>query len=73
MSLSEGPVRELSFDERARWGTCPVCKAEHGQPCHADVGIQMGTHVDGSRMRDGEGAHMGRLQNAPDRVKEVPA
>lgn len=27
----------------------------------------------GSRMRDGEGAHVGRLQRAPFKVREVPA
>lgn len=32
-----------------------------------------GAHVDGSRMRDGEGVHLARLQAAPFRVREVPA
>lgn len=65
--------RELTFDERARWGDCPVCKAPDGEPCCADVGMQLGVRVDGRRMRDGEGVHVGRLQKAPFRVREVPA
>lgn len=24
---TEGPVRETSYEERATWGTCPVCGA----------------------------------------------
>ena len=68
-----GPIRELSFDDRARWGECPVCHAPHGTFCYADVGIQLGQRVDGRPMKDGEGAHLGRLQNAPHRVREVPA
>lgn len=66
-------VRELSWDERIRWGECPVCKAPDGKYCHADVGLQLGRRVDGRRMEDGEGAHLGRLQRAPKKVKEVPA
>jgi hypothetical protein len=50
-----------------------VCEATHGEPCHADVGHQIGVHIDGSRMRTGEGAHVARLQKAPLRVREVPA
>lgn len=65
--------RELTFDDRARWGVCPVCQAADGEWCHALVGFQIGTHTDGSRMLDGEGAHLARLQAAPLRVKEVPA
>lgn len=68
-----GPVRELSYEERATWGTCKVCRATHGQWCHAEVGAQLGVRVDGRRMQTGEGAHLARLQNAPDRVREVPA
>lgn len=63
--------RELTLDDRARWGDCPVCQAKDGEYCHADVGVQMGQHVDGSRMKDGEGAHLARLQKAPSVVREV--
>lgn len=65
--------RELSFDERARWGECPVCKAPDTEPCRAEVGIQLGTKLDGSQLKTGEGAHLARLQRAPYRVREVPA
>jgi len=68
-----GPRRELTQDERFVWGACPVCKAPHGTPCHADVGMQLGVRVDGRRMRDGEGVHVARLQHAPEFVREVPA
>ena len=69
------PVRErdLTPAERFVWGECPICGVKDGEPCHADVGVQFGTRVDGRRMRDGEGAHLARLNNAPFRVKEVPA
>jgi hypothetical protein len=63
--------RELTVKERFRWGDCPVCKAPDGEPCRADVGLQVGTKIDGSRMEDGEGAHMGRLIKAPLWVREV--
>lgn len=65
--------RELSFEERMRWGDCPACEVPDGEPCHAEIGVHLGIKVDGSRMRTGEGVHMGRLARAPFRVKEVPA
>lgn len=64
-------IRELSFDDRARWGSCPVCQAEDGEYCYAEIGIQLGIKVDGSRMKTGEGAHLARLSAAPNRVHEV--
>lgn len=64
------PVRDLTFDERRKWGTCPVCKAEHGVACSPDVGLHLGSVVHGTAA---EGVHLGRLQNAPRRVREVPA
>lgn len=63
--------RELSFQERATWGECPVCKAEDGEPCHPEIGFALGLNVDGSP--PAYGAHLGRLQRAPLQVKEVPA
>lgn len=70
--MAEYPVRELSFDERCKWGECPACHAKHGEYCDADIGAQLGVRADGRRMRTGEGAHMGRLQRAPIHVCEVP-
>ena len=64
-------TRELSYDERIRWGECPVCHASHGEYCHPDVGIQMGRHIDGSRIRLGEGVHMRRINAAPTKVTEI--
>jgi hypothetical protein len=64
--------RELTTAERFVWGECPICKAADGEHCRADVGIQLGVKVDGSRMRDGEGAHLARLQRAPFKVREIP-
>lgn len=63
--------RGLTIGERMQWGDCPVCEAKDGESCHADVGLQLGVRADGRRMRDGEGVHMGRLQRAPMRVREV--
>ena len=63
--------RETTFEERATWGTCPTCKAGPGEWCYADAGIQLGTPAGGGRMKDGDGAHLGRLQNAPRRIKLV--
>lgn len=72
MDYQKGPVRELTLDERFKWGECPACGAKHGEYCHSAVGIQMGVKVDGSRMRDSEGAHLGRIRLAPLHVQEVP-
>jgi len=63
--------KELTFDERARWGECPICKAQPGEYCFATVGLQLGTRADGNRMQDGDGVHMARLQKAPSKVKLV--
>ena len=67
--MTEG--RETTYEERATWGECPICKAKHGEWCHADVGFQFGVKVNGERMKTGEGAHLSRLQKAPMRVKLV--
>ena len=56
-------VRELTYEERATWGTCPVCGAEDGQPCDGHVGLAMGLNVNGEPPKDG--VHLGRLQRAP--------
>lgn len=66
-------VRELTFDERATWGECPVCHAKAGEWCYADAGLQLGVRGDGQRMKDGEGAHLRRLRRAPLKVRLVAA
>lgn len=70
---SNGPVRELTFEDRAKWGICPTCQAQHGEWCHAEVGMQLGVNVNGSRLQTGQGAHLSRLKQAPFNVREVPA
>ena len=66
-------VREAKIAERLTWGECPVCHAKPGEFCHADVGLQFGVRADGSRMKDGEGAHIARLQRAPLKVRLAAA
>jgi len=64
-------VRELTFDERARWGECPVCHAKDGEACNRYVAIPLGVAADGGPPANG--AHLGRLNAAPQRVRTVPA
>lgn len=45
-------VRDLAYEQRAVWGKCPVCKAEHGKECAGN---------DGEPLR----VHLGRLERAP--------
>lgn len=71
MSVSQ--TLELTYDERATWGKCPVCDAPEGEWCHAEVGFQVGIRVDGTRMQTGQGAHLARLQRAPQEVSDVEA
>ena len=63
-------AREATFEERATWGTCPVCKAAPGEWCDSAVGIPLGISPSGTLR---EGAHLGRLANAPTRIKLVAA
>lgn len=65
--------RDTTMSERMTWGVCGVCGAKHGEFCRADVGVQLGVKLDGSRMKDGEGTHLSRLKTAPLRVRLVPA
>lgn len=71
-SEQSGPVRETTYDERLTWGTCPTCQAQHGQFCHAEVGLQLGRRVDGRPMETGDGVHLSRIKLAPMKVQEVP-
>jgi hypothetical protein len=64
--------RELTTAERMVYGECPVCHAPDGEPCFAEVGLQLGRKANGMPMQTGEGAHLGRLQAAPKRIREVP-
>jgi hypothetical protein len=64
--------RDLTTAERMVYGECPVCHAADGESCFAEVGLQLGRRVDGRPMQTGDGAHLGRLQQAPMRVREVP-
>jgi hypothetical protein len=57
--------RQLTYDERAVWGTCPICGAEMGQPCDGSIGYYVGCLPNKSQ----GGAHMGRLQAAPFEVE----
>lgn len=65
--------RDLTYEEQATWGECPVCHAKDGEWCYAEVGFQVGVKVGGGRMQTGEGVHLARMRNAPERVKLVPA
>jgi len=62
--------RELTFHERAVWGRCSTCGAEDGKRCDPNVGIPL---VDKLGNPVHEGVHLARLNNAPRRVREVPA
>ncbi len=66
-------VRELKFEERAKWGTCPVCGAEHGQSCDRSIGnpsVAVDDSIIGPRAGLLTGAHYGRLSRAPYSVIE---
>lgn len=58
-------VKELTYEERATWGDCPVCKVGHGEWCNGDVGISLGLNVMGEPPE--KGVHISRLQKAPTR------
>lgn len=50
--------RELTYQERATWGQCPICQAEPGVAC-TDAAFNQK-----------QGVHLGRLIRAP-RTLEV--
>ncbi len=57
------PIKELTWDEQATWGTCAACGASHGEPCDPDIGWALGG------VRPQNGAHLCRIKNAPQRVR----
>lgn len=62
----KNPIKTLTYNERATWGTCPVCKAQHGEPCDGAAGMFPTTQkVEGA-------VHYGRLSNAPLHVELRP-
>lgn len=67
---AEPITRDTTYAERATWGECPVCKAQHGEPCNPDIGFSVGLTSAGLPPRDG--AHLGRLQHAPRRIELRP-
>lgn len=56
---------EMTYDERATFGECPVCHAKPGKWCDGYVGIQLGHTVGGGPPE--HGVHLGRLNAAPRR------
>lgn len=62
--------RELTYEERATYGVCPVCKAADGEWCDGNIGIPLGRTVSGGLPANG--VHLGRISMAPTRVREVP-
>ena len=49
---------ELTYEDRATFGTCPVCGVPHGSKC-----LPCGMTLGGDYPKDG--VHLGRLQQAP--------
>ena len=64
-------TREATYEERSIWGTCPACGAKHGEKCDPLIGFSFGVNVGGGWPT--EGAHLGRLQRAPLKVRLVAA
>lgn len=54
--LREG-IHDLTYDQRATWGWCPICQVKHGERCKpVGSGEQSWTHTD-------------RIDRAPLRVR----
>ena len=70
MKASDLGTRDLSYDEKARWGKCPICHAMDGEPCYSEVGIPLGRTLSGGPPEDG--AHLGRLNAAPRSIRIEP-
>ena len=56
---TEAVWTELTYDERATYGTCPVCKKGPSQWCDGSMGLSFGGQM------PEHGVHLGRLQAAP--------
>ena len=56
--MAEGPIRELTYEERCLWGVCKICDAKHGEQCKSSAGEP--------------GVHSQRLIDAPAKVREIP-
>ncbi len=54
-------IKALTIEERAVWGTCPVCGARQGRPCKLTAGIQISPNNEFGEF----GTHPARLYNAP--------
>ncbi len=54
---------KLTYEERAKWGKCPVCEAEPGKYCDGEIGWSLGKNIHGETPEGG--AHLGRLNAAP--------
>ena len=67
--MSESAVRELTYEERATWGKCPVCSAPHGEFCNGHVGLSLGRNVNGEIPAGG--VHLARIQSAPIKAKLI--
>jgi hypothetical protein len=50
-------IHDLTYDQRAVWGTCPVCRAKHGELCRL--------YAEGAH----KWTHSERIQQAPQRVR----
>ena len=54
-------IKQLTTDERATWGMCPVCNVRHGEACTLSMDDFEEYPIDDL----GLGAHVARLINAP--------
>jgi len=61
--------RELTYRERAVYGTCPVCGVGPGKRCDPNIAIPLVADRPGGVAPL---AHLARIQNAPRRVLEAP-
>jgi hypothetical protein len=57
-------IKRITPDERAVFGTCPVCKATDGEQCTLSVQDLETWPFDDA----GTGAHVARLINAPQKA-----
>lgn len=65
-------IRELTTDERMRWGECPICHAKDGDLCDSSIESNGGVSI-GWVGPIQEVVHLDRIRAAPFRVSEVPA